>query len=125
MRERGERQREGRETRAIAGCAPPFSREVAAGHAPRKVPPFPPRRSPSQKPGVAPFHPQKPRENPHRAARARLDRAERQGRAFDQQLELLTAVRAYFAGQTQQPPAMAPPMAPPQPLQQQQQPQQQ
>lgn len=37
-----------------------------------------------------------------RAARARLDRAERQGRAFDQQLELLAAVRAYFAAQQQQ-----------------------
>lgn len=32
-----------------------------------------------------------------RAARARLDAAERQGKAFDQQLELLAAVRAYFA----------------------------
>ncbi|KIZ02567.1 hypothetical protein MNEG_5391 [Monoraphidium neglectum] len=31
-----------------------------------------------------------------RAARARLDAAERQGRAFDQQLELLAAVKAYF-----------------------------
>jgi hypothetical protein len=32
-----------------------------------------------------------------RAARLRLDNAEKQGRAYDQQLELLNAVRAYFA----------------------------
>ncbi|GBF99360.1 hypothetical protein Rsub_12164 [Raphidocelis subcapitata] len=32
-----------------------------------------------------------------RAARARLDAAERQGKAFEQQLELLAAVRAYLA----------------------------
>jgi hypothetical protein len=37
-----------------------------------------------------------PRALCHRAARERLDAAERQGRAFDQQLELLAAVRAYF-----------------------------
>lgn len=40
-----------------------------------------------------------------RAARARLDAAERQGKAFDQQLELLAAVRAYFAGNPRAAPA--------------------
>jgi hypothetical protein len=42
--------------------------------------------------------PRSPPASPHRrAARARLDAAERQGKAFDQQLELLAAVRSYFA----------------------------
>lgn len=38
-----------------------------------------------------------------RAARARLDAAERQGQAFDEQLELLAAVKAFFADQQKAP----------------------
>jgi hypothetical protein len=52
---------------------------------------------PAPAPGPAPHRPSPSRLPRRSAARAKLDAAEAQGRAFDRQMELLTAVRAYFA----------------------------
>jgi hypothetical protein len=60
------------------------------------IPPTASYNKPTNQPPPQPTHRHRHR---RREARARLDAAERQGQAFDRQLELLSAVRAYFADQ--------------------------